>query len=277
MTRHAITLLLLAGVLWISGCASAGGSKVWWNPLTWSADRAAVAARVEAKQDANDAALVKQAQVENAKTIEALKAAPVSRPVVVASRTAENAQALLDKAAGSIAVADLTALRATVANLLSENADLRAAGERSQAAAEDRAARLTAENERLKQAAAEAAANLAQAYGKERALANQVRNFYFIVGGLVGLFILGNLIRAAAPLVPALSGASRLVGAVLNPAAEYALHRAETGLAKVGHAVAEIKARAPELAGQFIATLDQHTDSDHQRAIAAAANTAPRL
>ena len=67
--------------------------------------------------------------MENAKTIEALKTAPqVMRSVTVASRTANNAQLLLDKAVGSINPDDVFKLRETVAAPVSENAEVRASG-----------------------------------------------------------------------------------------------------------------------------------------------------
>ena len=269
--------VLAAGVLlMLTGCVAATSAKVWWNPLTWGKDRAASVERVAAKQDANDTALVKQAQVENAKTIEALKEAPASRPVEVASRTAENAQTLLDRAVGSITVQDLTDLRQTVANLLSENAGLRATGEKQQAKAEATAARLTAENEDLKAQQAESVKKLQAGYERERQLANTVRNFWFIGGGLALLWILGNLLSVAARFNPGLAGVSRVVNGVAAPALAFAEARAADGLQKVGHALARAREAMPEAAEKLVTILDTETDRDHQRAIGAAANTAPR-
>lgn len=272
MKRLAFILCLF----FLAGCASTSGVHVWWNPTTWGRDRAATAAKIEAKQDANEAALVKQAQVENAKTIEALRAAPASRPVEVATRMAENAQALLDKAAGSITVKDLTELRVIVSNLLSENVALRATGEKQQVKAEATAAKLTEENESLKADKAESDKQLAAGYERERKLANTVRNFWFVVIGLVGLFILGNLLSIAARFVPALAMAAKVVNGVTAPLQAFALHRAEVGMQKVGHALATARDELPEMADKLTTIFDTHTDADHQRAIGAAANTAPR-
>lgn len=266
----------MAALLVLAGCASHPGVHVWWNPLTWGTNRAATLERVDELQKENTSALTRSAQIENAKTIEALKSALPSRSVEVARRTADNAQAFLDKAVGTLTMKDFIELRKTVANLISENSELRAEGERSQAKAEATAAKLTEENESLKAAKAKAEQKLAESYEAERRLANQVRNFWFIVGGLAFLWLTGNLISVAARFYPGLSGVARAVNGVAAPALAYAEARAAQGLQKVGHALATVKEKLPAVAEQVVDIFDKHTDAEHQAAIGAAANTAPR-
>lgn len=264
--------------LLLAGCAGPPGTHVWWNPSTWGRDRAAALQQTEARQSANQDKLNVEALRETFKTKTALAAAPQdNRAVAVAVHTNENAYSLLTLANGPLDLGQMQEDRATVAGLLSDNAELRAAAERSQAKAESAQARLSRENAALAKEHEADTAKIAEGYARERKLANTVRNFWFIVGGLAALFILGNVLRVAAPFVPALAGISKVIGAVVNPAAEFALHRAQSGLQNVGRAMAAVRDQlAPELAQKIVTIFDTHTDADQQRVIGVAANTAPR-
>lgn len=130
-----VALLL---TLAIAGCTAPTGRGSRLLPWNWFApDHAAqLDTAKEATGQAEDK-LVKQAQIENEKTVEALKAAPPdNRAVQVASRTADNAKRLLDKSVGTVTIAEWNALHETVGQLLSENAELRTQGESTQANAE---------------------------------------------------------------------------------------------------------------------------------------------
>jgi hypothetical protein len=277
--------------LLLAGCVGdRTGGAVWWNPTTWAsrgapaaADRAA--ARVDtartAEQVAADAA-VQSAHKEFAKTDLALAAAPDSRPVALARRTTANGLGLLDQVR-PLTAAESAEIRQLVADLLSENAATVAAAEARQRTAEERLAAagrdLEAARAKLEQREAEltkANGNLREAYDRENALANKVRNFWFIIGGLVVLWILGNVLSVAARFHPGLAGVSRIVNGVTAPAFAFAEARAADGLQRVGHALAKVKAAMPEAADKLVTIFDNETDRDHQRAIGAAANTAPR-
>lgn len=284
-----LTILLVSSVL-LPGCSSQP-VKVWWNPLTWGTNRAATVQQLGARQDTNSDKLNGEAMREVFKTGEVLKAAPAeNRAVQVAIRTNANAYSLLALANGPLGLDAIQADRETITQLLSANADLRASGEKAQARAETAQAGLSKENEELRAAMTEAQKKLATGYESERKLANTVRNFWFVVGGLVFLLILGRLLSFASQFVPALSGAARVVNGLAAPALEAAEARARAGLQNVGAGLAAVRARLPALLEEvkhlpdgaarleekLTRTLDSKLDTDHQLVIGAAANTAPR-
>lgn len=286
----AFALISIAVLLLLPGCASAGGGATWWNPTTWlsraapaAADRAAEKRdEASSKADAAERSAVHAAHVEIAKTDLALVGAGEGRAVQLARRTNANALGLLNQVQ-PLTAEESAAVRQLVADLLSEKAEVVAAAERKQRAAEDQlaAAARDLEEARHKLEQREAAltaanANLRAAYDRENALANQVRNFWFVAGGLALLWLGGTLLGAAARFYPPLAGVSRLVNGIAAPTLAFAEQRASAGLQRVGHALAVARERIPQVAGQITEIFDQHTDADHQRAIGAAASTAPR-
>ncbi len=185
MTSRALIAALVC--LSLSGCAT-GGSVRLWSPGTWfSAREAAKVDTAAEKQDKAREAAIKAAQRATHETAEALAAAPESRPVAVATESNASALGLLDQAAGPMTAAELSAVRKQVAGLLSDNAALRAEAEKARA-------KLRTADEKLSErlAAADAGltaaqANLREAFDRENALANQLRNqraLAWIVGGV---------------------------------------------------------------------------------------------
>lgn len=192
-----VSLALVAFAFLSQGCATSpqpAGMRVW-NPLTWfsrveanAADRAesklgeARTAEGEARQD-----LLRIAQRNAHETALALLSAPASRPVEVATESAEATADNLDQALGSLPAETRTAIRAQVSALLSDNAALRAEGETLRATARDiatTASRELTEAARRTTAAeavsATARADLRSAYDRENALANELRNERFL-------------------------------------------------------------------------------------------------
>lgn len=286
--KHLAAILCL---LLLSGCVGdRTGGAIWWNPTTWASRAAPAAAdRAAAKVDsartaesqAADAA-VQAAHMEFAKTDLALAAAPDSRPVALARRTAANGLGLLDQVR-PLTAAEAAEVRQLVADLLSDNAQTVAAAEAKQRTAEEKVAAIgrdleeaRAKLERREAELTKANGQLREAYDRENALANKVRNFWFIVGGLALLWVFGNVLSVAARFHPGLAGVSRIVNGVAAPAFAFAEARAADGLQKVGHALARAKEAMPEAAEKLVTIFDTETDRDHQRAIGAAANTAPR-
>lgn len=193
--RPALALLCLL----LTGCASAPrdtGVRVW-NPLTWfsraeanAADRAetklteARADRTAARED-----VLRSAQRAAHEASIALLSAPASRPVEVAGEAANHAAANLDHALGALSAETLAAIRKQVDALVSDNAALRAEGERLRSEQRtrdyDHAAALAAAAKRAAgaEAVAEAARrDLRQAYDRENALANELRQQKWISG-----------------------------------------------------------------------------------------------
>lgn len=286
----ALVLLACFAVVVLPGCTSMRDGFVWWNPTTW-ASRAAPA-RVDRAQDNRDeaaeakrkaeAALIDAAQRETAKTGHALASAPDSKPVRLARRFNANALALMAQVRPLTAEESMQ-LQGLVADLMSDNEQIARDAELRQIGDEAKAANLsrelteaTTKLERKDAALSAANANLREAYDRENALANQVRNFWFVLGLLAFLWVAGNLLSYAARLSPGLAPIAGFVNGIAAPALAFAEARARAGLTKVGHAMAEARAKLPEAAEVLTHIFDRNTDADHQQAIGAAANTAPR-
>ena len=182
----ALALLLTAG------CVASG--KTWWNPTTWGSDREAKAVdKAATEADAARAATVKRAQITAHETAEALTAAPDSRPVEVARESNGQTVTLLDQAAGPLTVDESTALKKQVADLLSENAEIRAAGEQARAASRADIAVVSAKLTATDGLLSKAQDGLRAGFDRENALGNQLRNERLLkyggmaLSGLLGL------------------------------------------------------------------------------------------
>jgi len=185
---------VLVPVLLLSGCASGTGAK-WYAPATWFSH--APADKVDRAQDKEEVArhaVVKAAQRSAHSTAAALAAAPTSRPVAVASDSAASTIALLDQAAGPMQAEDLARLRATVAGLLSDNAELRAKAEAQRAADARNIGEVSAALAKAEAASEAAASKLRIAFERENALANELRGqraLLWIAGGVALLLAAG--------------------------------------------------------------------------------------
>jgi hypothetical protein len=98
-----------------------------------------------------------------------------------------------------------------------------------------------------------------------------MRNIYWILGGLAGLWVLGNVLAMAARANPGLNAVSHVVNGVVNPALAVAHARAVDGLHRVGQGMRVIRAKLPEVAEQVETILDKETDREHQTIIHEAA------
>jgi hypothetical protein len=219
-------------MLALAGCSSGVGMR-WWNPATWrSASEAHATDRAESRRDAKREEVIKAAHREVAKSTEALRSAPASREVELASRFSENADALLTQATGAITIGEWQALKKLVADLRSENEQVRAAAEQSQQASETAIAGLSAELAAAQTRLTAATSRLREAFDRENALANQLRNERLIRWGLAGAaiilaagwlyvrFALGGLPMAAGKLMRDLrakhSGAADIVEPIFD-------------------------------------------------------------
>jgi hypothetical protein len=185
-----LTLVFLA---LFTGCVSTGGSqnvKVW-NPLTWfSGSEARTQARAAARADQSREAVLKAAQRSAHESALALESAPSSRPVEIATESAQTTTGLLDQALGSVPLDELATLRARVAALLSENAAVRAEAEKDRARARADAAQLSRDLAALAAAKAKTDTDLAAAFARENALANKHRNTVFALYGAATLAVI---------------------------------------------------------------------------------------
>lgn len=178
----------------LAGCSSIGGVK-WYAPTTWFSHAPANAVDVaQKKQTEAENAAIKLAQKSAHEAQFALAAAPVSRPVQVATDSAANAVTLLDQSVGPLSAAELATIRATIAGLLSDNATVRADAERQRS--QELAVVSDVSNRLAKaQAAADAAdKNLRNAFERENQLANELRDahaLHWILGGVAVLAVAG--------------------------------------------------------------------------------------
>jgi hypothetical protein len=248
-------LVLILALFVLSGCATNGGRGSRILPWNWFApDHSTQLQTAQGKTGQAEDALVKQAQIENAKTVEALRAAPqADRAVQVASRTAANAQQLLDRAAGPVKAEDLQALHETVKNLLSENADLRATGEHQQAAAEQTQTKLANALDAAREREATLTAKLQESDLRYQAEAEKHRRLWFYVYAIAGTWIALQLLAGIARFYPALQPVARIAGMVSAPAVQ-------AGYERLTHAVGEAISNAEKVSTATAEMLRQHLD-----------------
>lgn len=190
--------LSLALVLPLSGCATGSGAE-WYAPATWfSAAPAAKLDRAISTEETARHAVIRSAQksahTTAAALAAALAAAPASRPVAVAADSNASTVALLDQAAGPMQAGELEKLRATVAGLLSDNAELRAKAEAQRAADARNIGEVSAALAKAEAASEAAASKLRIAFERENALANELRRqraLLWISGGVALLLAAG--------------------------------------------------------------------------------------
>lgn len=236
---------ILLGVFLVAGCSSPSGGARWYAPATWFSSReAATADRAVERRDEKREAVLKAAQVEVAKTMEALTVAPDSREVELARRFNGNAENLLGQSIGSIKVADLVAIRKLVADLRSENAELRTAAETLQQREEARVGQLSEQLGEATRKLAESQKDLRAAFDRENALADQLRTQRAWLWIALGAAVLG--MAGWLYLKVTLGG---LPGAA-------------------GQLMATLRTKHPETAGTVETLFDSLLDRGEQRAIA---------
>lgn len=183
-------IIALAFSLLLWGCASGTGVR-WWSPATWtSGSEARATDRAIETRDVRREAVLAAGHIEVAKTVEALTDAPESREVTLAQRFSGNAAALFDQALGPLPVDEVQALKQLVAELRSENAAIRATAEERQHKSESAQATLSSALGAAQKKLAAAQGDLRQAFERENALANTLRNERMIKWGLAGLAVL---------------------------------------------------------------------------------------
>lgn len=152
--------LIFGAALLFTGCAALSFNR---------------ASKAEGERDGAKSAVLREAQVSAHETVEALQAAPASRPVDVAARSAGETADLLDQANGPLMAPETAALRSRVAGLLSENATIRAAAERELRARSEDIAEKSRQLAEAETKLAAAVADREAAFAREHALANEYR------------------------------------------------------------------------------------------------------
>jgi hypothetical protein len=154
--------------------------------------------------------------------------------------------ALLDQAAGALPAGDLAKVRAQVAGLLSDNAKLRAAAEKTRDAERANESKLAEKLATADAAVAKSEGKLREAFDRENALANQL--------------------RAQVALAWILGGVA-LLGCAAYAYARFALGGLPSAL---GQAKRMLESKHPEIAAQVAPIYARFLDKRHQSAISAA-------
>lgn len=270
---------LLACMVLLAGCTSAGKRRLWtiWNPATWGADKATLLenARTETRH-AQDGLIAISQELYLAAQME-MEADPApSEHLTRALQLQRRGTNSMAQAIGPVPPDRVATLQQMLQDLRSQLANEVARGQRELDRFDRQAGELVADKRAAEEKAARLEANLGEAYRENRALANQVRNFWFLVIGLGVLFIGGNLLALLSRFIPALAPISTAVNAIATPALAFAHSRATNGLQRVGRAITAVRTRMPEVADRLTDILDAETDEDHQTVIRYAAETAPR-
>jgi hypothetical protein len=258
--------ILVLLVIAMTGCVSSNRQSEFsvLKPWTWRTDAQSNLADNQDKLTQSERELVKAAQVEHVKTVTALGAAPISQPVSLARRTADNTDSMLAQAAGPVTVGDATTARELATSLMSEDPAARDKAEAQQARIEADYAKLADANALLQAANQKLTGELSAAYLKERADADFKHKVYWIAGGLLVLWIGGNVLSFAARINPAFSGVAAVANGVINPMLAHGYSRAQNGLKRVGEAMQDARERVPELAARMEELLDNQLDTDHK-------------
>lgn len=184
--------LTLFPLLFLSGCGTAGSGIRWYAPATWFSGKPATDAdKAERKESEAKQAALKLAQKATHETQIALAAAPVSRPVDVATSSSTIAASLLDQIAGPLTTSELNSIRSTIAGLLSENAEVRAQAERAQARNSETVAEISTRLAKAHAASEVADRNLKLAFERENQLANDLRAQRALIWIVSGVAVLG--------------------------------------------------------------------------------------
>lgn len=191
------TVLAVFVVLTLAGCTSPVGSagKVTvWNPATWfSGSEGRQAGRADERQEKARAEVIDAAQRTAHETVEALAAAPASRPVEIARESAGVTVTLLDQAAGPLTAEESARIREQVRALLSDNEALRRQGEKLRAENRETVATLSDKLAKAEAGREAATKDLQAAFARENELANKLRNQRFILWATIIIGAIGYL------------------------------------------------------------------------------------
>jgi hypothetical protein len=262
----------------LAGCGVTGGRGSRLYPWNWFApDRATqLQDQHQTTVGAGDK-LTDEAHRDLNKTVETLRKDPAPNEYNrQALHFASHGLGLLDQVR-QLPFAWLQEDQELVAGLFSNDPAIRAAAQKKQDGAEDRAAKLAGELADSKRREDALTTKLEESDKRYQAEAESARRTKFIIYGLIALWLLGNVVSKLAQANPAFAGAAKVFGAVAMPVLSAAKDRAVEGLWKVGHAFAELRAELPpDTAENVTRIFDDHLDSDHKQLVAAAATSAPR-
>lgn len=183
------TIAAIIAVMLLAGCVS--WPKFAWP---WSKDREKVVQKAEAKMDTARDDVLRRSQSDTTVASIAIRSAPESRPVAVAREAIDSAASLQAQALGPVAEIDRQRLEKLVADLLSENAEVRAAAEKDRAGDRAENVRVTALLAKTQASLDDAIAKIRQGYSREKELADSYRSIFW---KLIGAIVLALILAAA--------------------------------------------------------------------------------
>lgn len=241
MIRIGIVCVLLL----LTGCATSGTNVRAWNPFTWfSGSEGRKVDSTSTKEEKARHAAVKAAQESAHATAVALSKAPASLPVAKATDFNSQTVTLLDQAEGPLTVAEKGKAAAIAEKVVSEDPLVRKQGEVELAKWRDDFSEISARLARAEAASETASKELRQAFTRENALANELRN--------------ERLIRWAACGVAVLLGIGWLY-------VRFALGGVPVAL---GRAMSDLRVKHPRVADTLTPFLDQYLNRHEQQLVA---------
>lgn len=198
------------------------------------------------------------------------------RALTVAKDFNMEARGLIDQVRGAPLTGEVLGWSTVVNGLISENANERAKAEKQRDADRKTINGQATELDELTREKAELDRKVA-AYAKENeGLADLVHKGRTILIVIILFWVLAQVIKFAAPFVPALQGAAKIITSVVAPAASFALHKSETALSGlvtgIGSAIGEIRVAMPEKAKEIRQVFDSNLDTQHQAVVGTVAN-----
>jgi hypothetical protein len=258
----------------LCGCASPAGRGSRLLPWNWfSPDRAGQLAEQQKATTGAEHELVKAAQENVRATSQALAVAPASQAVTVAQDFNGRADAQLAQAVGALPADKVQQLEQLVAQLTSENAEIRAAGAVELAKRDKAESALAAALEDSRNREAKLTEQLKQSDLQYQAQAEKYRRVVFWVAVIAGGWLALQLLAGISRFYPGLAPVARLAGMVSAPVVHAAYERVT---AAGGRMLADMEKSSAVLAEQVRGLMDTHTDPADQVAIRAKFNTAPR-
>jgi hypothetical protein len=194
-------LALMVCVLALAGCQTARTNVKWYNPGTWfSGSEGRAVNRAEQQVDTRKAEALGAAQVAAHKAQSAIAKLPSGVEQAVAADFAGEVVVLLDQVIGPPKFGDLTMWQQQVDRLCSSDAAVRAKAELERAEQKEQTAKLSRKLQEAEASLSAKTGDLAEAFKRENALANELRNqrwwkwFILISVGLVALLASGGYI-----------------------------------------------------------------------------------